>query len=474
MADENDNQDDQKPKRRVVVTHYGKKKKSEDGLPEEIVPQEPTHILSSPVDIESASQDYSQSPPAQKESETKPAQVWVREPKAHDFQASASVESARYEHTTASSFAQQSHNFENHKQSPQQTGMDMNNNDDNNDTPPPVTTVRSGNSIFFSLLILGAVLGLGYYSYSMQQKINELALQASNSKNSVSALVQEAKVSIDKINAQERADIVAQNQLNALKEDVLHAQQQLIKLKGDTGWALAEANYLAFMANLRLKSAHDVPTAITQLIAADKRLQETGNPGLSWVREVIAKDIANLKSLPEINKQVIWEQIENISNSFYQLNFKRLDEQLVEGKIILPEGFESLPRWRQSLIYSWYEIKSLVRITRQDKNSVPMALGLQEETQVLRTMQLLCLQAQWALLEGKSAIYQGSLKALNDWLTKYFDDTEIQKTLISQIKELESQNVVVQVPDISPSIQALSKAMDNSSGSAQSKPLEKT
>ncbi len=36
--------------KQVVVTHYGKKKKDPD-VPSEILPTEPTHIISSPVDI---------------------------------------------------------------------------------------------------------------------------------------------------------------------------------------------------------------------------------------------------------------------------------------------------------------------------------------------------------------------------------------------------------------------------------------
>lgn len=48
------------PPRQVVVTHYGKKKKPPEDVPPEILPRESTHIVSSPVDIGSSSQQSKQ------------------------------------------------------------------------------------------------------------------------------------------------------------------------------------------------------------------------------------------------------------------------------------------------------------------------------------------------------------------------------------------------------------------------------
>lgn len=452
-SDDNENQED-KPKRRVVVTHYGKKKKEDEEIPSEIMPHEPTHVLSSPVDIEQASS-------APQEPEIKP-QPSIKEPEPEPARPYAtsrpSIDIPLRESPTSFDeppiYAHASHSVHGDNMPPP-------GNDSSMQTEEPSGRERSGGSgfsAFFSLLMLLAVAVLAYFAYHTQTKLNQLEQLGSTHKENALALSQQAKLSLDKLNEKQKEEQQSQKELAKLKSDVLSAQSQLVNLKKDSDWALAEANYMAFMANQRLKWAYDVPTALIQLQAADDRLRNAANPALGWVRDAIAKDIAQLKNLPEINRQVIWEQIQNISNSFYQLHFKRLDDALKDPNT-LPKDLDKLPAWRQALVRSWYEFKGLIRVTHQDKNSVPMALSLQEESQVMRTMQLLCQQAQWAVLEGQNVIYQNSLKSLENSLSQYFDDTQIQTAMLKQVRDLAAVNIAVQSPDISKSIQALSQAI---------------
>jgi uroporphyrin-3 C-methyltransferase len=311
------------------------------------------------------------------------------------------------------------------------------------------------------LFFLAGLIILGYYAYNMQQQLDQIQEQNAQDTNLVKNLTLQAKQSLVQLDKQKQDDIVSKQQLQSLKTEVVDAQSQLVKLKQSSDWALAEANYLTFMANMRIKSANDVQTALVQLTAADDRLREVGNPGLDWVRATLAKDIARLKSMPQVNRQMLWEQIEALSNSFYQLHFKRLDEALKQQDDVKIDG--NLPAWRQALLRSWAELKGLIKVSKQEQNSVPLALSIQEQSQIMRTMQLLGMQAQWALLEGQDKIYQGSLKALHGWLEKYFENTEIQKNMLAQIQELESQQIALAIPDVDASIQALAQAMKSQS-----------
>lgn len=456
MVDDNENQED-KAKRRVVVTHYGKKKKEDEDVPSEIRPHEPTHILSSPVDIEAGSISKRSVPKQETrvEAEIKSPPFESVEPKPQP-KINIPPREAEQSHAYAPEYSAQS-------TSPEYSAQTIQPGESDNMPPhePPYErrTGDSGFSGVFSLLMLIAVIILGYFAFTMQMKISQIEQQNAQSKTNVLAIAEQAKLSLNKINEKQKQELQAQKELATLKTDVQNAQAQLMKVKKDSDWALAEANYMAFMANSRLKSAYDVPTALMQLQAADERLKDVGNPGLNWVREAIAKDIAKLKSLPDINRQAVWEQIQNINNAFYQLHFKRLDDALRNDQQTQNAKLAKFPAWRQALMRSWYEIKGLIRVTRQDKNSVPLALSMQEQSQILRTMQLLCQQAQWALMAGQNVIYQSSLKSLETSLSQYFEATPVQANLIKQVKDLSAQNIAIQSPDISNSVQALSQAI---------------
>jgi len=249
-----------------------------------------------------------------------------------------------------------------------------------------------------------------------------------------------------------------QTALDKLKKQLEGAQLRLVALSGNSDWVLAEANYLAFMASERLHTAHDVTTALAQLNAADERLGGLGNPALLWVREVLAKDIAKLHSFPSINRQALWEELGIVSEEFNQLHFKRISSES-EAQKAMNENQEQKSSWKKALWHSWQELKSLIRVTRVQDNNIPQALSDQEQAQILRTMQFLCEQARWAILQGESKIYTASLASLQSSMHEYFVDDKMQKELLSQIQKLQDQNVEIALPDISDSVQALSKAM---------------
>lgn len=461
-TDDNNNDDAAPSPKRVVVTHYGKKKKETD-VPSEIIPTEPTHIISSPVDIGSTiskpsmqtktqSQETQQTKPPEKapsapiekpipvsRQETQRPEVFPKT-QASTFEPVATYAAEPYKASQASTYDS--------PPPPQEPT--------NGDRPP--SSGGGGGALFFSVISLFAVIILSYYAYSTYQQLSELQAQSQDEKNSVFALAEQTKKTLVQIQDQNSKSSLEQQSLAALKQQLMSAQANLVTLSGNTDWVLAEANYLAFMANERIKTAQDVTTALAQLTAADERISRLGNPALLWVRDVMAKDIAKLRNYPEVKRQVVWEQLGLIGSEFNQLHFKTVfnGPPSAQSADIDPT---KLNVWQKALWHTWQELKGIIKVTHVSQNTIPLALTQQEQGQILRTLHFMNEQARWAILQGENKIYQNSLQSINMWLKEYFIDDKIQKDLLSQLAQLEQQNVNISLPDVTDSVQALSKAM---------------
>lgn len=436
----------------VVVTYAGKKVKKEQAeVPPEILPQAPTKVLSSFI-----------------EQEGTPAQPSVNSPKTtvppEQPQPAAQVPppitlppirlQGEPEEETIDEIPEEA--LEEEPPVP---------------PPPPSPTggvqplrghaLLPGAALLTSIIAILAVVMLTFSISSTQKSLANLEAQARNDKNSVQSLSEEAFNTLDKVKHLDQRNDNQQQSLEALKKQLEAAQLKWVELSGNTEWVLAEANYLAFMANERLKTAHDFLTAATQLEAADNRLAKLGNPALLSLRQALAKDIATLRSAPVLNKQKLWEQAGILSGTINGMNFKLLDAlPPAEQPVSPPAG----PAWRKTLWQSWQELKSLIRVSRVEKNKgITAALTAQEQEQILRTLQLMCAQVQWAILAENNQIYLSNLNAIKAWAEQYFTPDQAQQMVLNQIAQLEKEKVEVPLPTIDGSIQALAKALQEAS-----------
>lgn len=436
------------PPRQVVVTHYGKKKKPPEGVPAEILPRESTHIVSSPVDIGSQAQQQS-----------KLSAQGASEPSSTEQQhakESVRIPEAIFPKTSSESPSPLS------AAEAVPTGPQQSIGDEPGEIPPMEgdngrKASSGGGSFLFNLFTLSALIGLGFYTYSMHQQVNELEQKTQNDQASVQVLTEQAKKSFSQVDEMRNRHAAEIKNLQNFKGELENTQSQLVNLSGNADWVLAQANYLAFMANERLKTAHDITTALAQLNAADEQLKNLGNPAFMWVREALAKDIAKLRAFPMVNRQALWEQLSLLSGEFNRLQYKSVANVPSSDKVNAPA--EEVTSWRQGLAQSWQELKSLIRITHLEENAIPLALSEEEKSQILRTLQLMCEQAQWAVLQGDIKIYARSLQSLQSWIQRYFADDAVKQHILGEIKELEQQQIEMTFPDITGSLHALSQAL---------------
>ncbi|MFW2372114.1 MAG: uroporphyrinogen-III C-methyltransferase [Gammaproteobacteria bacterium] len=173
----------------------------------------------------------------------------------------------------------------------------------------PVKKSRFLSILWFLVVILlfSATAGGAYYLW--QQQLN-LSQQQQSIQDLQQSQVTELRSQIDglkKTSRDQAGSIEASNsQINDLKNQqqmIAEISQKAIDItnRQQKDWILAEIDYLLRLANRRLQIARDINSAIAAMQAADQRLHELADLNLFGIRQQLSKDIANLKSLHQVD-----------------------------------------------------------------------------------------------------------------------------------------------------------------------------
>ncbi|UVE19814.1 uroporphyrinogen-III C-methyltransferase [Pseudomonas sp. LS44] len=249
---------------------------------------------------------------------------------------------------------------------------------------------------------------------------------------------------------EERRRLVAQlqgdqQQLSKRLETVLGASRQ--------DWRLAEAEHLLRLASLRLSALQDVNSATVLVRGADDILRDQDDPAAFAAREQLAKTLLALRSLAALDRTGLFLRLGALRTQAAQLN--ALAPAFVgqgDGQFSLTAEGDGSSRWAQ-----WWEALShYIRIDfNADQNIRPLLAG-QSLTQVRLALTLALEQAQWAALNGQTAVYQQALKQARDVLEGSFNaDNPDSQALRVHIDELIGQPVAVEMPDLAPALTAV-------------------
>ena len=111
----------------------------------------------------------------------------------------------------------------------------------------------------------------------------------------------------------------------------------------DSRWKILEANYFARLAAQKLELERDIPSAMTLLQRSDRALSESGSTNVLRVRQQLARDIEDLRSLSMPDQeaaifriQALIERVESLS----LLGSQR--EKLLSGQTVSSAGTDEL------------------------------------------------------------------------------------------------------------------------------------
>jgi uroporphyrin-III C-methyltransferase len=211
-------------------------------------------------------------------------------------------------------------------------------------------------------------------------------------------------------------------------------------------WQLAEARYLLRLANHRLLLERDAAGAAALLAAADEVLVAVDDFSLHDVRARIAEERLALASVPALDAEGLFLQLEAIKRDLDRLPLRLPELAPAPSAVTEPASWWEAVR---------AEIGKLVRF-RQFEGAVRPLLAPEEAVYLELNLRLMLERAQLAGLRREQTIYDQSIAVAVDWIERYLDVTapEVRRVL-EGLRALASVSLAAPLPDISGSLDAL-------------------
>lgn len=327
--------------------------------------------------------------------------------------------------------------------------------------PPgkPAAKAGSGGKGLSGLALLVALAALGLSGWQWYQSQTPATAQEEQAEFAQMAERQEAtqsRLQSLEQQLQQRAEAAEVQQLQRLAADLQRSQQalgqRLEALQGEAqaDWKLAEAEYMLRLAGLRLLAAQDVRSTKELLRAADEILREQPDSGVFAVREQLAQALAELETLPEIDRPGIYLRLAALHdqvNRIVALPVPVFDPD----EVSVEEEYEDRLARRTRAERVLMRLERYVRVDFQRGKVITPLLDEAEMQRIRRALQLTLEQAQWAALRGEPEVYRASMERADAILQQFFElDNPQVRALQGQLALLGEQQVALQTPDLAP------------------------
>lgn len=314
-------------------------------------------------------------------------------------------------------------------------------------------------SLFLSVIVFIIVCLGGFYFWQKQVEqsiyIQQLLSKSSGNDNKVDAIQQTIQQQLNSLNDLNNKQ---QTLLNSLAQESYLQGQKLSDLgaRSRNDWLLAEAEYLMHLANQRLTLEQDINSAEAMLTSADKIIEEINDPGLFEVRQALAKEIVSLQQVSHLDFQGLYLKLDALIASLDQLKQTSFLESQNTPTPVTNTPAVSEDDASNSLltIWSaiWHDLKQAVSIRRLDQPVQPL-LAPDQHYYLKQNLRLMLEQANLALLDKNTAIFQSSIQKSLNWLEYYFEQTDPQiKALQSSLNNMATLKIDQALPDISTSL----------------------
>ena len=301
-------------------------------------------------------------------------------------------------------------------------------------------------------------------------------LQSGEQTNSQTKLIasrvdDELKVLQGKVALLEAKQIESQGQQLALEQ----LYQDLAKNRDD--WALAEIEQVLSTASQQLELAGNIRGALIALQNADTRLSRADRPQFIAIRRAIAKDMENLKSLPNVDLTGIALRLDTLvaeidsmplladekpaqlapPNQTRPTPLPASGSAAVSAVPMVEDDWRSrwLNRWHSWSSDLWHDIRDLVRI-RTVGSPEALLLSPGQAFFARENLKLRLLNARLALLSRNDAAFRSDLAEADRTLVRYFD-TRARQTQAGreQIRQLQESALNIEMPTLSNSLNAV-------------------
>ncbi|MDD9892922.1 MAG: uroporphyrinogen-III C-methyltransferase [Gammaproteobacteria bacterium] len=328
--------------------------------------------------------------------------------------------------------------------------------------------------ILLLLLVLAALGGAGYFGWQASKDVLDGQAQTRSDQAQLILQIQTLEASLKELQEQQyqsrkssaestqqlATDISQVGDVQREQADSITALQNPMAAwvarcgNQQTGWQLAEAEWLIWLANMRLQLQEQYAGATSALEQADQLLQQVNHPRLRRVRAQLAEEMLALKTTERPDIDNIALSLLAMSNQANELPLPARPKPT--GEIQEADASQAKPEgWQGALAGLWQEIRGLVVIRRQEKNLRPW-LSEREEQLIYQGLQVRLDAARLAALRGKGTLFQQSVRSAQTWLLTWFDThTAAVEAADSELSALAKQHLDHNPPDISKSLTML-------------------
>lgn len=245
----------------------------------------------------------------------------------------------------------------------------------------------------------------------------------------------------------------SQKKFTALNTSLQSALTERLYQKQD--WLLLKARNYLELAQINAHWSDDPKIAIALLQQADSILQGIALQPIFPIRQMIAKEIAQLQALPAVDIPGILSQLDAAQVAVSKLPV--VDKNAIQTNADDNQQKTSPPvsawksHWQQSVSF----LEKLIVIKHYDGDIQP-ALSPMHKTLLRENIRMNLQVAQWAVLRNNTRLYQQSLEQAVQNIERTFDtDTQSARSLRKQLTTLQQTTLHVAMPAIDQSLQLL-------------------
>ncbi|CZI73741.1 TPA: hypothetical protein JBC15_04980 [Legionella pneumophila subsp. pneumophila] len=249
------------------------------------------------------------------------------------------------------------------------------------------------------------------------------------------------------------------SKMDSLNKELQTAMKQ--KLYQNNDWLLLKARYYLELAQINVHWSDNFNTSVALLQQADALLKGMNIPKIFTIRQTIAKEIAQLKSISVVDITGILSQLDAAQAAINNLSIQSVvDQQEVLNHITKSEE-SGKTGWRNRLQDSVNFLEKLVVIRRHNENIQPLISPLYESA-IKENIRLNLQEAQWAILNNNPAVYQFALNQAIANLKRVFNESS-QNTdaLIKQLSTLQNIKLTQEKPVVGQAIPLINQMIDN-------------
>ena len=324
------------------------------------------------------------------------------------------------------------------------------------------TPVSKKRSIpFASIILLVIVLAaVAYGIFTTIQLRHQTERKEQGLLSQIAELNQQQKNAFSLIGATEKklkhSRVQLQSQLTDMNKQLQSAMQQRMYQTND--WLLLKARYYLELAQINSHWSSNTQTTAALLQQADELLTHNPDQQLFAVRQVIAKEIAQVQAVPKIDITGILSQLDAAQNAILNLPIKQTINNAENQTTNAVNADAS--SWRGRLQNSMRLLEKLVVIKRHDGDFQPL-FNPSSEALLRERIRLNLQETQWAVLQNDEELYQWLLTQTIKQISQSFqqDDASTQ-ALLKQLQTLQEKHLVQQNPVLNQSLPLLNQVID--------------